>query len=407
MWASRSLRVLAVGMALGIVWLGASFLFFGPRFWTEPLEYQVHLAFSLACAAAVVGYAAKTRGPFEYKVQQAFVALALIFGGYAFILLTGRLFFSRTIFITVLPATLLTALFVVWLRHRYTGTKIAVIKPLIGEAEFNIPAATIVTAPSTDLRSYDLVLISLDERVSAEWARALSHAMLSGCKIRHIGEYFEELRGAVSLEHFELDHLSPGGLGSYHDIKRALDVLMVIYFLPVALPVFLLAAAGVWLTTGSPIFFVQQRTGLGGRPFRMWKLRTMRPEPAGQEPRAAVPGDSRVTPIGRILRRFRIDELPQLWNVMRGDMSLIGPRPEAVEFHNAYTEKHPKFAYRCLVRPGITGWAQVNAPPSANPDEAKLKLIYDLYYVKHLSIGLDMQILIRTFWTIAHGSGVR
>lgn len=407
MWASRSVRALVSALTLALLWLGANILFFGTRFWAVPPEYQLHLTLSLACTTAVIVLAARSRGTLEFKVQQALASVALIFGAYAFVILAGRLVFSRTIFMAVLPATLLAALLVVWLRHRYMGIRVAVIEPLIGQASFTIPGSTLITEPTQDLRPYDLVLISLDEPVSAQWARALSSAMLSGCKVRHVGEYMEERRGAVSLEHFELDHLSPGGVGSYHDLKRVLDVLLVIYFLPVALPTFILAAAGVWLTTGRPVFFVQQRTGLGGRPFRMWKLRTMRPESSSAEPRAAVPGDARVTPIGRILRRFRIDELPQLWNVIRGDMSLIGPRPEAVEFHAAYTDRYPKFAYRCLVRPGITGWAQVNAPPSATADEAKVKLIYDLYYVKHHSLFLDVQIIFRTFWTIAHGSGVR
>jgi len=242
---------------------------------------------------------------------------------------------------------------------------------------------------------------------SAEWAKALSRAMLAGCKVRHVGEYIEELRGAVSLEHFEVEHLPPGGIASYKLVKRLLDVGLVVFFAPVALPVFLVAALAVLVTSGRPIFFVQERVGLGGVPFRMWKLRTMRPERPGEALKAAVVGDSRVTPVGRILRRFRMDELPQLWNVLKGDMSLIGPRPEAVPLHTEYLGKLPSYAYRYLVRPGITGWAQVSAPPSANADEARLKLTYDLFYVKKLSLWLDLQIVARTFWTITAGGGVR
>jgi lipopolysaccharide/colanic/teichoic acid biosynthesis glycosyltransferase len=161
------------------------------------------------------------------------------------------------------------------------------------------------------------------------------------------------------------------------------------------------------VTSGWPAFFIQERVGLGGEPFRMWKLRTMRPLEPGREHQAAVPGDARVTKVGRVLRRTRIDELPQLRNVLKGDMSLIGPRPELVSFHNSYTDAHPKFAYRCLVRPGISGWAQVNAPPSATADEAALKLTYDLYYVKRQSMTLDLQIAFRTLWTVMRGAGVR
>ncbi|HQT55493.1 MAG TPA: sugar transferase, partial [Phenylobacterium sp.] len=146
---------------------------------------------------------------------------------------------------------------------------------------------------------------------------------------------------------------------------------------------------------------------LGGVPFRMWKLRTMRPEHKGEVLRAAVIGDSRVTPVGGILRRFRIDELPQFWNVLKGDMSLIGPRPEATPLHQEYLGKLPNYPYRYLVRPGITGWAQVNSPPSASADEARRKLTYDLFYVKKLSLFLDLRIVMKTFWTIISGGGVR
>lgn len=231
--------------------------------------------------------------------------------------------------------------------------------------------------------------------------------MLAGCKVRHVGEYVEELRGAVSLEHFEVDHLPPNGIASYRLVKRLMDIGLVTFILPVAVPLVALSALAIFVTMGAPIFFVQERVGLGGEPFRMWKLRTMRPERPNEALRAAVPGDTRVTRLGRILRRFRIDELPQLWNVLKGDMSLIGPRPEAVPLHAAYLGQLPNYAYRYLVRPGITGWAQVCAPPSANADEARQKLTYDLFYVKKLSLWLDLKIVVRTFWTITAGGGVR
>jgi lipopolysaccharide/colanic/teichoic acid biosynthesis glycosyltransferase len=139
----------------------------------------------------------------------------------------------------------------------------------------------------------------------------------------------------------------------------------------------------------------------------MWKLRTMRQPRGGEALRETVPGDNRIPPYGRLLRRLRIDELPQLWNVLVGDMSLIGPRPEAATFHNSYLKDLPEYAYRNLVRPGITGWAQVCTSPSANVQEARTKLSYDLFYVKKVSFLLDLQILLRTFWILASGSGVR
>lgn len=405
--ASFGAGLAAVGAAIVVLWYLGNLAFFrSVGMLAAPIEYHLHLLLVIICSMAVVTYVAKTRGALEFRIQQAFVATAVVFGVFAFAILAGRLFFSRTVLVVMVPLTLLTAIGVALLRHRYMGTRIGVIAPLIRNDGGELPAGVVVNDPRQDLRRFDLLLVSLNEPVSAEWAKALSRAMLSGCKIRHVGEHIESRSGAVSLEHFELDHLPDDGLGSYGDFKRLLDVCLVLFTAPLTLPILLLGALAVIAGSGLPVFYVADRIGLGGKPFRMWKLRTMFKAHEG-DTRAAVAGDARVTSIGRLLRRTRIDELPQLWNVFRGDMSIVGPRPETPALHDAYVAHHPQFAFRTLVRPGITGWAQVNAPPSASPDEARTKLLYDLYYVKNRSILLDFQILVRTFWTLAHGSGVR
>jgi lipopolysaccharide/colanic/teichoic acid biosynthesis glycosyltransferase len=393
--------VMATWSALSVALIG------GVEFWAKSTTNQVHLLLNLSCTLLAVGYAARLQGSLDFKVAQALTATALIFGVYALAILGGRLFFSRGMLASAVIETVVVATLVVWLRHRLRANRVAIIAPLVGEGLFAIPAGRVINDPQADLRGFDIVLVSLTESVPADWARALSRAMLAGCKVRHVGEYIEELRGAVSLEHFEVEHLPPNGIASYRLLKRMIDIGLVLFILPVVLPVLVASAIAVLLTTGRPIFYVQERVGLGAVPFRMWKLRSMRPERDGERLRAAVVGDSRVTPIGRLLRRFRIDELPQLWNVLKGDMSLIGPRPEATQLHTEYSAELPNYEYRYLVRPGITGWAQVSAPPSASADEARRKLTYDLYYVKKLSFYLDMQIVLRTFWTITSGSGVR
>ncbi|MFZ3005167.1 MAG: sugar transferase [Phenylobacterium sp.] len=376
-------------------------------FWVSSQANLTHVTINLICSALAAAYASRLRGTLEFKMGQALTATVAIFGFYAVAILIGRLFFSRSMFAFAVVGAACVSILVVGLRHRLTRARVAIISPLVGEMQFSFPFARIVSDPSKDLRGFDIVLVSLNENVSADWARALSRAMLAGCKIRHVGQYMEELSGAVSLEHFEVEHLPPNGIASYQLIKRLMDIAMVVFILPMALPIILLSSLAVLLTTGRPIFFLQERVGLGGVPFRMWKLRTMRPELKGETLRAAVVGDSRVTPVGRILRRFRIDELPQFWNVLKGDMSLIGPRPEATPLHIEYLGKLPNYPYRYLVRPGITGWAQVNSPPSASADEARRKLTYDLFYVKNLSLFLDLQIIAKTFWTVTSGGGVR
>ncbi|MBV8594023.1 MAG: sugar transferase [Caulobacteraceae bacterium] len=224
--------------------------------------------------------------------------------------------------------------------------------------------------------------------------------------MRHVASFLEEAQGVVAAEHFSLDNLPAASLTSYRTPKRVLDVALVVLMAPLALPLLLAATLAVILVMGPPAIFAQERVGLGGRTFTMYKLRTMRPEPNGAAT-ATVHGDRRITPLGRWLRRFRIDELPQLWNVLNGDMSLVGPRPEQPSLAADYIRHVPAFAYRHLVRPGITGWAQVRAGYAADLAETRIKLGYDLFYVKNVSFGLDMRILGRTLVTLATGGGVR
>ena len=401
-------RTLVWGGAFTLLWVAGSLIFFPVEsLGGGPLAHQVHLAIVLALSLSVIGRATRVRGTLEDRIKEVVIWITISFGTYAFFILLGRYFFSRTILATIVPATLVMSLFVLWVRHRKGGARTAVIAPLIETMPSRLGAVDILTDPQADFRPYDLVLVDLHAPVSAEWASALSRAMLCGCRIRHIEDHVEQTRGAVSIRHFELEHLPSTDYDSYIAVKRLMDIAGVILLIPVAVPVVLVAATVIVATSGWPAFFIQPRTGLGGVPFRMWKLRTMRPVRTDEAHSAAVPGDHRVTPVGRFIRRTRIDELPQLWNVLKGEMSLIGPRPEVVDFHETYVAVEPKFAYRCLVRPGITGWAQVNAPPSATADEAIFKAQYDLYYVKNQSLALDLLIAIRTLWTVTHGGGVR
>lgn len=405
MKANPIIRILATAATFIVLWFVGTFVFFGGD--SVSFAQETHLAIALAIGLTVVVRAMTARGSVEDRLKQVLISLSIMFGTYALFILIGRYFFSRSILAVVIPASLLASLIIIWIRSRREGVKTAIIAPLVKVIPGNVGAVETLTDPSSDFRRYDIILVDLHEPVSAEWASALSKAMLCGCRIRHIEDYTEELSGAVSIRHFELEHLPSTDYDSYILIKRLMDIAGALILAPIALPLVLIAGLAVGVTSGWPIFFIQPRVGFGGFPFMMWKLRTMRPPAPNENEGAAVPGDNRVTPVGRFIRRTRIDELPQLWNVLKGDMSLIGPRPEVVAFHNAYTEVEPKFAYRCLVRPGITGWAQINAPPSANADEAIFKARYDLYYVKKQSLALDLLIALRTIWTVTHGGGVR
>ena len=161
-------------------------------------------------------------------------------------------------------------------------------------------------------------------------------------------------------------------------------------------PLLVLAAAGILLSNGTPVLYRQQRLGRFGRPFTLYKLRTMRKTAEENGPRFSNANDSRVFPIGRFLRRWRIDELPQLINVLRGEMSLVGPRPERPELAAELEREIPFYAFRYSVRPGLTGWAQVQFPYCSEPEEHQVKLEFDLYSLRHHGPALYVIVLLRT-----------
>jgi sugar transferase (PEP-CTERM system associated) len=190
-------------------------------------------------------------------------------------------------------------------------------------------------------------------------------------------------------------------------VKRLSDVVISVLFLVAVLPLAALTALAIRLESPGPVFYRQERVGLNGRIFRVWKFRSMRVDAEGDGvPRWAQTTDDRVTRVGRFIRKVRIDEIPQVLNVLIGDMSFIGPRPERPFFVEQLREQIPHYDLRHRVRPGITGWAQVNYSYGASVEDARRKLAYDLYYLKKNDLLLDFAILMQTVRVVlfAHGS---
>ena len=190
-------------------------------------------------------------------------------------------------------------------------------------------------------------------------------------------------------------------------MKRTLDLAVSTALLAVAAPAMALTALALWLSDGRPVFYSQERTGRAGRPYRMWKFRTMRRDAEMMGAVWATEQDPRVLPVGRFLRRSRLDELPQLWNVLKGDMSLVGPRPERPVFLDELKVRYPLFALRELVKPGLTGWAQLKYGYVSTMEEQARKLEYDLYYVKNASLFLDLVCLLATAKVVLLGRGAK
>jgi exopolysaccharide biosynthesis polyprenyl glycosylphosphotransferase len=200
------------------------------------------------------------------------------------------------------------------------------------------------------------------------------------------------------------------GFNLFHDrislkFKRLFDICLSVVLLVLLFPLMVLTALAIRLESAGPIFYSQVRTGLNNQPFRVYKFRSMAQNAEAQGAQWASAGDSRITRVGYYLRLLRIDELPQLWNVIQGKMSLIGPRPERPEFDVQLAEAIPYYNVRYLVKPGITGWAQVMYPYGASIADATEKLAYDLYYIKNYSIWLDIAIVFKTMRVVLLGKG--
>jgi lipopolysaccharide/colanic/teichoic acid biosynthesis glycosyltransferase len=245
-----------------------------------------------------------------------------------------------------------------------------------------------------------------------EWEAFLADSAVDGRIVYQVQQLTESLTGRVQVK--QLSENSFGSLAperAYMAVKHLADFLLAAALLPLALPVMALCAVAIRLTDGAPVLFRQKRVGRGGREFTLFKFRTMLAvgDLDPEDRRAAMTGDGdvRITRLGGFLRRSRLDELPQLLNILLGEMSFIGPRPEARVLSSWYTAEIPFYRYRHVVRPGISGWAQVNQGHVAEVDEVHLKLQYDFFYVKYFSPWLDILILFRTVKTMLTGWGAR
>ena len=238
------------------------------------------------------------------------------------------------------------------------------------------------------------------------WSRFITNLVLAGVPVYHRAHFEAGLTGRVRFEsHADNDFGALLPSLAYLKAKRLFDLVLYAALMPLLLPVILVAAVLIKLESPGGAFFRQLRMGHRGRPFICFKLRTMRSDVDG--PSFTSEADPRVTRLGRYLRQWRIDELPQIFNVLRGEMSWIGPRPEALDLANYYAEHVPFYHYRHAVRPGITGWAAVHQGNVGDVDAARMKLEYDFFYIRHFSASLDFLVVLKTLRTIWSGFGSR
>ncbi len=255
----------------------------------------------------------------------------------------------------------------------------------------------------------EVLLASRPDELESAQACALAKLSHTGLAVSDVVSFIESHGGRIphrmiSSVWFRAQ-VSNRGKSIGRQLKRAFDILVAAGGLVLSLPVVAVAAVLIKLTSKGPTLYFQKRVGRGGKIFTLAKLRTMLRDAEQEGPLWAAADDRRVTRVGRFLRRARIDEIPQFWNVLKGDMSIVGPRPERPEFVRMLSKELPLYQGRLMVRPGITGWAQVHLGYASSVEESADKLQYDLYYVKNSSFLLDLAILGRTLWTVLTFSG--
>lgn len=264
----------------------------------------------------------------------------------------------------------------------------------------------------TDLvRAHDvrLIIVTGSERRGKLPVQQLLHAKLCGVRIEDAATSYERLTGKILIDELKpswlifSDGFCPPRLT--RSLKRMMDLLLASIGLILAAPILVLTWMAIRLESPGPALFRQERVGQHGEPFVLLKFRSMRTDAEKGTPIWASATDDRVTRVGRFIRQTRIDELPQLWNVLRGEMSFVGPRPERPYFVEQLTEKIPFYGERHSVKPGVTGWAQVRYRYGASVEDATEKLRYDLYYIKHLSLCFDLSILLDTVKVIVARKG--
>jgi sugar transferase (PEP-CTERM system associated) len=260
-------------------------------------------------------------------------------------------------------------------------------------------------------KNIDRVVLSLKEQRGRMPYRELLRLKFAGVTVEDAHTVFENISGRIALE-----KLSPSWL-IFNDgfrksrflraAKRSMDIAAALVAITLTLPIMALVAIAILIESGAPVLFRQKRVGLNGEQFEIFKFRSMRQDAEKGGPSWATDGDNRVTKVGAFIRKYRLDELPQFFNILHGAMSLVGPRPEQPYFCEMLETNLDFFSQRHTVRPGITGWAQIKYQYGSTVEDAKRKLELDLFYIKHLSISLDMVIVFETVKVIFLGKGAK
>jgi len=423
-------RFLLSVLASDVAALALAFVVAGATVFGEPLPWRAHPRpdaslwplMGLITAGLLIGSYLSLRMWAQGAPRPSYGRALTILGFEAMFAAVGvvlfRPYFSRSFLATTLAVWLVAAVVHRAIRRRRPWTEALLLitpeKGLIDDLRSAAHADVIgVFDPSDEPPSepvFGCTLVpDLRPVMSDRMAQYVSSWNLAGYPVRALSTVYEEHTGRLPMVHlaegWELS--APVSRNEYAAVKRVIDVVLVV----ITSPLWLLLAGLLWvivrLDSPGAAIYRQERVGRDGELFTLYKFRTMVDDAEQDGPQFATVGDARLTRSGRLMRRVRIDEIPQLWNVVKGEVSLVGPRPERPVFTEQYERSIPFYGYRHLVRPGVTGWAQINFGYADDERDTIEKLTYDLYYIKHMSPSLDFQILGRSLWTVLSGFGAQ
>lgn len=369
---------------------------------------------------SLVGFAYLTDWIGQYKTEDYRAYKVLSFSAFyltvTFILILGILAFTRAYYSrTFLGSTYI--LFIVWngigmLFVKDKTSKLLIISGGIADKLKEMTHTSWNFASNLNnidnISEYEGIVIDLHSDQDKDLLSTLATKSLQGIPIIHAATIYEEYTGRTSIEYLAHEGMYKLGMThGYEYVKRLWEIILVAVLSVVLLPVMILTVIGIKFDSQGPVLFKQVRVGKNGKRFILYKFRSMNTDAEENGVKFADRQDERITAFGRFIRKFRIDELPQFWNILKGDMNLIGPRPEQQDFVQFFKEEIPFYVYRHKVRPGITGWAQIKGGYAADLNSTRVKLEYDLYYVKNLSLSLDLLIVYATIKTVFTGHGSR
>jgi lipopolysaccharide/colanic/teichoic acid biosynthesis glycosyltransferase len=335
----------------------------------------------------------------------------IVYGFFGLVLSISRItLFSRTVMLTDFIVTTILLMSFHFLRHRLYPINLGILPDIDIKLFQSHPylRVTKVNIGSAENYRLDGLVANLNENYDEKISSFLFNLGQKRIPIYHSNGLIEAIWGRIPLVELTADEIEAFVSPIFYiSTRRVLDIVLVLMLSPLIAVLSLIIATAIKLDSRGPILFRQPRTGLHGTPFNMLKFRSMIATENSEDNRFAEENDKRVTPMGHFLRRLRLDELPQMWNVLKGEMSLIGPRPEQLEFTARFDQLIPFYGFRHTLRPGITGWAQVMFGYAASDDQTRTKLEYDFFYIKHISLWLDLVIFLKTIRTIINGTGAR